>query len=114
MKSVIVKVIWILWNAFAPESAKVMLGSVAKDLIKILTLIIVACLLSGFVFFAGSYFFAQGLLLYINYPVICYLISIPVCFILTIMGMYILFRYIIRKIIKRAQTKGGVILNNFN
>lgn len=113
MAPIITKIIWFVWTTFAPDKAKVELERVAKDLIKVLILLVLLGFAFGALFFVGLYYLAQWLIMYIHYPIISYFIAAAVCLFFTVVGILALFRYIIFQFIKRAHNKGNGILNAF-
>jgi len=113
MIEIISRVVWFLWTTFAPDQAKADMQLIAKDFVKVLVLLMSLSFVFGVLFFAGLYFFAQWLLLYIDQVFVCYFIATIMSLFFTVLGIFILFRYIILSFLKRANNKGNEILNAF-
>jgi hypothetical protein len=109
----ITKAVWFLWTTFAPEQAKAHMQSIAKDFAKVLVLLLALSFGFGIAFFAGLYFFAQWLLLYIDFVFVCYLIATMVSLFLTSLCILLVFRSIVLSFLKRTQSKGNDLLQAF-
>jgi hypothetical protein len=109
----ITKLVWFLWTTFAPEQAKADMQTIAKDFAKVLLLLLALSFAFGMLFFAGLYFLAQWLLLYINFVFVCYLLATIVSLFVISVVMVLLVRSIVMNFLKRTQDKSNDILQAF-
>ncbi len=109
----IYKIVFFLWNVFAPEHAKAEMEKVIKDFVHVVLLMIVLSFVFGAVFFAGAYFLGQWLSAHIEQTFVCYLIACTVSLSITLTLYGIVFRYLISGFFERLHDKGNDIIKAF-
>jgi uncharacterized protein YqhQ len=109
----IYKIIFFLWNTFAPQRAKEEMQKMLKDFAQVVLFMVLLSFVFGAVFFAGTYFLAQWLSNHISQTFICYLLSSVVSLFLTIVFAGFVFRAIITGFFERLQDKGNDIVEAF-
>jgi uncharacterized membrane protein len=109
----IYKIVFFLWNVFAPERAKAEMQKVIKDFVHVVLLMIVLAFVFGAGFFACAYFLGQWLAIHIEQTFICYLIACTVSLFLTLVVSGIVFRYLIAGFFERLHDKGNDIIEAF-
>jgi len=113
MITLVYKIVFFLWNMFAPEQAKAEMQKALKDFVNVLVLLIALSFVFGAGFFAGTYFLGQWLLLHIQQAFICYCLAGIVSLFFTLLISGIVFRYLIVGFFERLHDKGNDILTAF-
>jgi TRAP-type C4-dicarboxylate transport system permease small subunit len=109
--SLITKIGLFLWTLFAPEKAKVELENIMKEFVRVIIWSLCIVFLLGVIFIAGTYYLGLAFHQYIDTAFIAYLLSALIALIITLLLGIIVFRFLIRRAIKKVLEKGNHILS---
>lgn len=111
--SLFTKIGLFLWTLFAPEKAKAEVESIMKEFVHVMLWLLLITFLLGVAFIAGTYYLGGALNQSIDIAFVSYLLSAFMTFCITLVTGIIIFRFIIRRAIKRIIDKGNHILSAF-
>jgi uncharacterized protein HemY len=112
--SLFTKIGLFLWTLFAPEKAKVEVESIMKEFVSVMLWLLFLVFLLGIGFFVGIYYLGITFHHSIDSSFLSYLLSTVCMFFITLLTAIILFRFLIRRAIKRIMDKGNHILSAFS
>ena len=112
--SLFTKIGLFLWTLFAPEKAKAEVENIMKEFVSVMVCLLFLTFLLGVAFFAGTYYLGKILNESIAIAFLSYLLSALISFLITLISGIFLFRFIIRRAIKRILDKGNHILSAFS
>ncbi|MDF2455757.1 MAG: hypothetical protein K0R51_1750 [Cytophagaceae bacterium] len=112
--SLFTKIGLFLWALFAPEKAKAEVESIMKEFVRVMLWLLFLTFLLGVAFFAGTYYLGKALKEAIDTAFVSYLLSALITFFITLVTGILIFRFIIRRAIKRIMDKGNHILSSFS
>ncbi len=112
--SLFTKIGLFLWTLFAPEKAKAEVESIMKEFVSVMLWLLFLTFLLGVAFFAGTYYLGKALNEAIDMAFVSYLLSALMTFFITLVTGILLFRFVIRRAIKRILDKGNHILSAFS
>ena len=112
--SLLTKIALFLWTLFAPEKAKAELESILKEFLQVMFWLLLLTFLLGAAFFAGTYYLGKALNESIDFSFVSYSLSAITSLSVTLVTGILLFRFIIRRAIKRILDKGNHILSAFS
>lgn len=103
-----------LWTLFAPEKAKAEVESIMKEFVSVMLWVLFIVFLLGVSFFAGIYYLGEVFHQSITSGLLSYLLSTVCMFFITLLTGILLFRFLIRRAIKRIMDKGNHIVSAFS
>lgn len=112
--SLFTKIGLFLWTLFAPEKAKAEVESIMKEFVRVMLWLLFLTFLLGVAFFAGTYYLGKEINSHLDAAFLSYLLSALTSFFATLLTGILLFRFIIRRAIKRILDKGNHILSAFS
>ncbi len=112
--SLFTKIGLFLWTLLAPEKAKVEIESIMKEFVSVMLWLLFLTFLLGVSFLVGIYYLGAAILHSIDNAFLSYLLSTVCMFFLTLFSSMLLFRFLIRRAIKRIMDKGNHIVSAFS
>jgi len=103
-----------LWTLFAPEKAKAEVESIMKEFVSVMLWLLFIVFLLGIGFFAGIYYLGKEIHHSIDSTFLSYLLSTVCMFFTTLLTGILVFRFMIRRAIKRILDKGNHIVSAFS